>query len=546
VWWKGGVTPSSTIAAVATGGAPGGIGVVRVSGPLALAAARAVAVGLPEQPVPRHAYFTALADAAGRTLDEGLALYFAAPRSFTGEDVVELHAHGAPRLLSLLLEGVLAHPGVRPAEPGEFTRRAFLNGRIDLARAEAVADLVAAESEAQVRSAAAQLTGELSRRLAALREPLLALHADLEGVLDFPDEASGADVDAAARLAAARSAVEAVLADGRTGVLVRRGARVVLYGPVNAGKSTLFNRLVGVSRALVDAEPGTTRDALEARVELEGLAVTLVDTAGLREAPGRLEAMGIERAREALRGADVALLVVPPEAGAAAVAAWRAEVSDGVRVELWGKADLLPHGSTASSQTARESGVMQRPSRGASEHPQTVENGGAPRGSSEHPQAAAAAPRREFAEHPQAVAEASRRGSSEHPQAMAERPQRGSSEHLQAPAEFPRRDSSEHPPAGPLPVSGHTGEGLDALKRLLVHRLGGVAPAVRVTSERHLDALRRAAEALERAQAALQVSTLEVVSGEVGLALSALADITGEDVSSELLDAIFARFCIGK
>jgi tRNA modification GTPase len=523
-------TPSSTIAAIATGGAPGGIGVVRVSGPAALVAARAVAVGLPEAPTPRHAYVTAFVDAAGRTLDEGLALVFAAPRSFTGEDVVELHAHGAPRLLSLLLEGLLRHPGVRLAEPGEFTRRAFLNGRIDLARAEAVADLVAAESEAQVRSAAAQLTGELSRRLAGLREPLVALHADLEGVLDFPDEAEGADVDVAVRLAEARAAVEAVLVDGRAGALVRRGARVVLYGPVNAGKSTLFNRLVGTARALVDPEPGTTRDVLEARVELEGLAVTLVDTAGLREAPGRLEALGIERAREALRGADVALLLVPPGADAEAVAVWRAEAPEGVRVELWGKADLLPRGSSEPPQTARELGQMQPFSgggRGVSEQPRIVGNTAAKSGGSEHPQPAVGGESHGSSEHPQPGSRGGSRGSSEHPRTL--------------PGDEPRESSS-----GPLPVSGHTGEGLDTLKRLLVARLGGLAPAVRVTSERHLDALRRAAEALERAEAASRVSTLEVVSGEVGLALSALADITGEDVSSELLDAIFARFCIGK
>lgn len=440
------MTGSSTIAAIATGGAPGGIGVVRVSGPAALPAARAVASALPAAPTPRHAYFTPLVDADGRVLDEGLALYFAAPASFTGEDVVELQAHGAPRLLSLLLEGVLRHPCVRPAEPGEFTRRAFLNGRLDLARAEAVADLVAAESEAQVRAAAAQLSGQLSARLAAVRQPLVALHADLEGVLDFPDEAEGADAELVPRLAAVRADVDALLADGRAGALVRRGARVVLYGPVNAGKSTLFNRLVGAARALVDPEPGTTRDVLEARVELGGLAVTLVDTAGLRGDPGRLEALGIARAREALQGADVAVLLVPPESTAEALAAWRAEAADAVRVELISKAD--------------QPGAM------------TLE--------------------------------------------------------------------------GALPVSGETGLGVEALQAALAARLGGVSGAVRVTSERHLDALRRAADALERAQVAATASTLEVVSGEVGLALAALADITGEDVSSELLDAIFARFCIGK
>lgn len=448
---------------------------VRVSGPAALEAARAVASALPAAPTPRHAYFTPLVDAKGQLLDEGLALYFAAPASFTGEDVVELQAHGAPRLLSMLLEGVLSHPGVRLAGPGEFTRRAFLNGRMDLARAEAVADLVAAESEAQVRAAAAQLSGQLSARLAAVRQPLLLLHADLEGVLEFPDEAEGADAGLVSRLAAVRADVEALLADGRAGALVRRGARVVLYGPVNAGKSTLFNRLVGAARALVDPEPGTTRDVLEARIELGGLAVTLVDTAGLRGDPGRLEALGIARAREALKGADVAVLLVPPDATSEALAAWRAEVPDAVRLEVQSKADLLEPGAADGVRAGPREGFDATGERGAHEA------------------------------------------------------------------------SGGSPAAGPLRVSGETGLGVDALRAELLARLGaGTAGAVRVTSERHLDALRRAAEALERAQVAATASTLEVVSGEVGLALAALADITGEDVSSELLDAIFSRFCIGK
>lgn len=526
MWWKEGVTTTSTIAAIATGGAPGGIGVVRLSGPAALSAGRRVARGVPEAPVPRHAYFTPLVDEGGRVLDEGLALYFQAPASFTGEDVVELHAHGAPRLLSLLLDEVLRHPGVRLAEAGEFTRRAFLNGRLDLARAEAVADLVVAESEAQVRSAAAQLSGELSRRLGEVRRPLLALHADLEGALDFPDEAEGAEAEAAERLEALRAAVEALVGDARAGALVRRGARVVLYGPVNAGKSTLFNRLAGAERALVDEEPGTTRDVLEARVEVAGLAVTLVDTAGLRESPGRLEAMGIERAREALKGADLALLVVPPEAGTDELVRWQMEAPDALRIDLWGKADLQPAGGVGDPADAGDFARMAgqaSASRGMSESPQAVEKElGPDRG----PEAKRGA----------AEAHGGGPGVSESPRGLPGR--------LEV-APKPRGSSAGRRP--PLPVSGQTGLGLEALRAVLVERLGGgLSVAVRVTSERHLDALRRAAEALERAQTAAQVSTLEVVSGEVGLALAALADITGEDVSAELLDAIFARFCIGK
>ncbi len=248
-------------------------------------------------------------------LDEGLFLSFRAPHSYTGEDVVELQVHGGRRLLALLLDEVLATGQARLAEPGEFTRRAFLNGRIDLARAEAVADLVAASSEAAVRAASAQLRGALSGKVAEVRGPLLGLHADVEGVLGFPDEAEGADVGLAPRLAEAAESLAGLLASARAGGWLRRGAQVVLYGPVNAGKSTLFNRLLGAERALVDPEPGTTRDLLEGRFELEGLEVALFDTAGLREQPGRLEALGIDRARGALAAADLAPAAAPAGSG---------------------------------------------------------------------------------------------------------------------------------------------------------------------------------------------------------------------------------------
>ncbi len=433
----------STIAAIATGPSAGGVGIIRLSGPAALHAARRVVRGLPETPTPRHAYVTRFTDAQGAVLDEGLTLYFEGPKSFTGEDVVELHAHGAPRLLSMLLAEVLRHEGVRLATPGEFTRRAYLSGRMGLTRAEAVADLIAAESEAQVRAAAAQLSGELTARLEAVHGPLLALQADVEGALDFPEEAEGAEADAATRLDAVLSNVRSLLGDAKRGALIRRGARVVLYGPVNAGKSTLFNALVGASRALVDAEPGTTRDMLEARVELAGLAVTLIDTAGLRDDAGRLEALGIARTKEALGGADVAVLVLPPETTADQRAAWRAESDEARLLEVWGKADVC----------AREG----------------------------------------------------------------------------------------------LAVSGLTGLGLDALREALSTRLGGdAASAVWSVRERHVQSLAQVEASLGRARSACDVATLEIVAGEVSLAVHALAEVTGADASTELLDAIFQRFCIGK
>lgn len=479
-----------TIAAIATGPGAGGIGIIRISGPSALTAARRVVPGLPAQPTPRVATFARFTDGRGAVLDEGLVLYFAGPKSFTGEDVVELHAHGSPRLLSLLLGEIVAVEGVRLATPGEFTRRAFLSGRMQLSQAEAVADLIAAESEAQVRSAAAQLAGGLEARLEALHAPMLALQADLEGVLDFPEEAEGAETDAARRLVELEANARSLVNDVRRGALLRRGAKVVLFGPVNAGKSTLFNALIGTSRALVDDEPGTTRDTLEARLELGGLAVTLVDTAGLREGAGRIEAMGIERTREAVRSADVAVLVLPPAASDAARASWSAEAKGVPLLVLEGKADQLPD---------------QRP--------------------------------------PSAPA-----GEKGEPSSSAERPASRSPAGGQGDLELPGERRSPLSPAGgegDLKVSGLTGLGVEHLRAELVSRLGGSA-SVLGSSERHHRALERVLEHLTLARTAASVSTLEVVAGELALALDTLAELRGADASTELLDALFSRFCIGK
>ena len=437
-------SPERTIAAIATAPAAGSVGILRLSGPEALEVARQLAPSVPAAPQPRRAYLTPFTSHEGTPLDEGLFLYFQAPHSFTGEDVVELQGHGSPRLLQLLLRQVLADARVRLASPGEFTRRAFLNGRIDLTRAEAVADLVAADSEASVRAAAAGLSGALAARVEALEQPLRALHADLEGVLSFPDEAEDADAGAAERIAALQQDAAALLQHAAQGRLVRRGARVALFGPANAGKSTLFNRLLEEARALVDEEPGTTRDVLEARVEWQGLALTLLDTAGLREAPGRVEALGMARTCEAVAGADLALLVLPPDVSEAAAAGWAAQAGTTPLLRVASKADL----------SAGEG----------------------------------------------------------------------------------------------LQVSGLTGEGVDALRAAVLERLWGASTpqAVVLVSERHAEALSRTATHLAQAALACEVSTLEVVAGELGFALEALGEISGTHASEALLDAIFKRFCIGK
>jgi tRNA modification GTPase len=353
------VEAAVTIVGIATAPGAAGIGVIRLSGPAALSAAKAVAVGVPQAPEARRAYVTPLVERSGAALDEGLFLYFASPRSYTGEDVVELHAHGSPTLLQLLQAELLKDERVRLAEPGEFTRRAFVNGRMDLSKAEAVADLVSASSEAAVRVAAAQLRGALTERLAAIRGPLLALRADVEAVLAFPDEAEGAEAGLGARLLEVLGNARELLSTAARGALARRGARVALLGPVNAGKSTLFNALLGEERALVDEEPGTTRDVLEGKMELGQLAVTLTDTAGLREGPGRIEALGIERAVAAVRASDLAVLVTPPGASQAEVEEWRALAMPTPVLQVFSKADVwrreeLEPGSLAVSARTGE------------------------------------------------------------------------------------------------------------------------------------------------------------------------------------------------
>ncbi len=306
-------SPDETIAAVATGPAPGGIAVVRVSGADALQVARRLAPELGELQ-PRTARLARIAHPhSGATLDEALLLYFRAPASFTGEDVVELHCHGGVRQTAAVLGAALA-AGARAAEPGEFSRRAFLNGRMSLERAEAIADLVGAETEAGLRAARAQLFGSLGDAVEGLLEDARLLQAEVEASLDFPEVAGEGPEALSPRAGRLRDAAERLLSTFRRGRALREGARVVLAGAPNAGKSSLFNALLGESRAIVDEEPGTTRDLVEARFELEGIPVTLVDTAGLRDQAGRVEQQGIERARRELDRADVVLWLSDPAA----------------------------------------------------------------------------------------------------------------------------------------------------------------------------------------------------------------------------------------
>ncbi|RPI12861.1 MAG: tRNA uridine-5-carboxymethylaminomethyl(34) synthesis GTPase MnmE [Lysobacterales bacterium] len=299
---------SDTIAAIATAPGRGGVGVVRISGP----ACRQIASALLERPPPpRMAALREFRDADGLPIDHGLALHFPGPASFTGEDVLELHGHGGPVVLDLLLRRVLAL-GARLAEPGEFTQRAFLNGKLDLAQAEAVADLIDSGSDEAARAAVRSMQGEFSLQVHDLVEALLQLRMWIEAAIDFPDE----DVDFIAdrALAERMDDIRGRFADlaeaARQGALLRDGLTLVIAGRPNAGKSSLLNRLAGYDAAIVAALPGTTRDVLRERIEIDGLPLHVLDTAGLRDSPDEIEAEGIRRAHREIERADRVLFVV--------------------------------------------------------------------------------------------------------------------------------------------------------------------------------------------------------------------------------------------
>lgn len=298
--------PAETIFALSSGAPPAGIAVVRVSGPAAGDALRALAGDLPE---PRKATARTLQDADGGELDRALVLWLPGPGTATGEDVAELHLHGGRAVVAAVERALERSPGLRRATPGEFTRRAFANGRIDLAEAEGLAELLEAETELQRRSAMALAGGALSRKADEWRDAVLTLSAEVEGVLDFSDEEDAADLPEAfgRRVTALAGELQAWL-DRPRATILREGFRIVLAGPPNAGKSTLFNALVESEAAITSPRAGTTRDVLERSVAMAGIPFTLVDTAGLREGEGdEIETIGIARAQEQLARADLVL-----------------------------------------------------------------------------------------------------------------------------------------------------------------------------------------------------------------------------------------------
>jgi len=445
-----------TIVAIATPPGRGGIGVVRLSGPDAQTIAQALTTHQ-RSFEPRYATFTRLRsrDASASfaiaspsdAIDHVVVVSFPAPASYTGDDVVELSAHGSPVVLRAIVSAAIDR-GARLAEPGEFTLRAFLNGRIDLMQAEAVADLVDAVTPLQARVAFDQLEGTLTRTIAAIDQQLFDLAAQLEASVDFPDEGYHfVEPDTVARaLEGLLAQTSALIASGRRGRLIREGFQVAIVGAPNVGKSSLFNALVGAPRAIVTDRPGTTRDMVTELVEIDGLRVTLVDTAGLREASDPAEIEGVERSRRAIDVADVILTVVDTDSTAGA------------------------HGA-GGFVVRNKCDVMDR-------------------------------------------------------------------------AAAPQRDA--------VCVSAKTGEGLDELR----HRIAAAVAAGErrdrpdISNVRHLALVRRAHEALERARdAALAEGGAlpeEFVLADLQDARAALEEIAGKRAPDDLLERIFARFCVGK
>ena len=300
--------PPDTIAAIATAPGRGGVGIVRISGHALDDLAAGVLGALP---APRVATFGSFRDATGAALDHGLALYFPAPHSFTGEDVLELHGHGGPVVLQMVLDRC-RELGARLAEPGEFSRRAFLNGKLDLAQAEAVADLIEASTTQAARSAQRSLSGAFSREIDALADELITLRMLVEATLDFPEE----EIDfleaarALERLAAVQTRLAGVLDRAQQGALLRSGINVVLVGPPNVGKSSLLNALAGFERAIVTDIAGTTRDTLRETIQIEGIPLHIIDTAGLRDTDDPVERLGVARSWSEIERADAILRLV--------------------------------------------------------------------------------------------------------------------------------------------------------------------------------------------------------------------------------------------
>ena len=471
------------IVAIATAPGRGAVGIVRVSGKGLVPLVQALCG---RELRPREATYLPFRDAQGQAIDQGLALYFPAPHSYTGEDVLELQAHGGPVVLQLLLARCLqaaqapaAHagavlPGLRVAQPGEFTERAFLNDKIDLAQAEAIADLIDASTEAAARSASRSLTGAFSQEIHALRDALIHLRMLVEATLDFPEEDIDflEKADARGQLERLQATLAQVRQRAQQGALLREGIKVVIAGQPNAGKSSLLNALAGAELAIVTPIAGTTRDKVQQTIQIEGVPLHVIDTAGLRDSDDEVERIGIARAWTEIEGADAVLFLHDlsrahlPEycaADAAVADSMQQKIPASVPViDVWNKTDCASLGTEAVAKSNEPN-------------------------------------------------EASRRS---------------------------------------VRISARTGDGLDALRRILLEVAGwqSAPEGIYIARARHVQALAQVQGHLEQASAQLLIASpaLDLLAEELRLAQNALGAITGEFSSDDLLGVIFSSFCIGK
>jgi len=462
------IPPEDTIAAIATPPGAGGIGIVRISGPSALSIALRLAQtqdGHPLRELPPRRVRRGLVCGSedGQPIDQVLWLYLPLPGSYTGEDTVEIQAHGGPVSLGEILAAVLA-AGARLAEPGEFTKRAFLNGRMDLTAAEAVAGLINATSQAARRIALHQLRGGLADRIANLRAALIHAKAELEAAIDFPEEEDVAPFDGAGLALSIQEIstdISALIAGAASRRPLVEGVRCVIAGRSNVGKSSLLNRLLGLERAIVHHLPGTTRDTIEDSLQLEGILVRIIDTAGLRSEAGEVELAGIERTRAEVAAADLVLLIL--------------DQSQPLTVE---DRTIL-----AGLDRQRTILVLNKSDLAASWNPAVLGL--------------------EWAAVPAAV------------------------------------------------VSAKYNIGMDGLSAVIrnavVARAETAEPAALMINMRHLIALQRTLEAVNRCRGALlNALPPEIAASDMQVALSSLGEITGETTPDEVLDVIFSSFCIGK
>jgi tRNA modification GTPase len=538
---------ASTIAAIATPLGEGGLAVLRVSGPEALAVADNVFVPVgksSQKPsaAASHTVHYGRIERDGRFVDEVLLTVLRAPRTFTREDTVEISCHGGLLPAKLVLDALLA-AGARPAEPGEFTQRAFLNGRLDLAQAEAVADLIHARTELALTAAGEQLAGKLSQRINQLRDDLVKTLAHIEAHIDFPDEDIAPDTrgQLLARLERGVAFMDELLRTADEGQILRRGIRAAIIGRPNAGKSSLLNQLLGHDRAIVSPVAGTTRDTIEETANIRGLPVVFVDTAGLRESRDDIEREGIRRTRAMVAKAELVLHVLDAsEPLSAEDEQFLAEFAGKKRIVVLNKCDLPRAGDWQSP-----SAVLGTRLNESQPFPLTpalsLREGENVSQSSEQSSASAFGPTR-TASLPLPAGEG--RGEGERPARpnLAAGPLGGVSG---------AQGGGWKPPARAIAVSCLTGTGIEQLKDAIKQVIwaGDIkAEMLQVMiNSRHQDALQRARSATLRTAEALRAdATLELVAMDLRIAVNAVGEVVGKTTTEDLLDSIFSQFCIGK